>query len=49
MGVAMSGQAVDNDHGASGKAMSAHDSDRDAIIALIHRNRIAIWTHDFDL
>jgi DNA-binding CsgD family transcriptional regulator len=50
MGVAMSGHAVDNDHGASGKApMSDHDSDRDAIIALIHRNRIAIWTHDFDL
>lgn len=28
--------------------MSDHD-DREAIIALIHRNRIAIWTHDFEM
>lgn len=25
------------------------DADREAIIALIHRNRIGIWTNDFDL
>ena len=29
--------------------MSDQDADREAIIALIHRNRIAIWTNDFDL
>ncbi|MEO7221085.1 MAG: helix-turn-helix transcriptional regulator [Devosia sp.] len=29
--------------------MPDHDADREAIIALIHRNRIAIWTSDFDL
>ena len=29
--------------------MSDQDADRDAIIALIHRNRIAVWTNDFDL
>lgn len=28
--------------------MSEHVSDRDAIVALIHRNRIAMWTNDFD-
>jgi DNA-binding CsgD family transcriptional regulator len=28
--------------------MSDQDADRDAIIALIHRNRIAIWTGDYD-
>ena len=27
--------------------MSDHDADRDAIIALIHRNRIAVWTRNF--
>jgi len=29
--------------------MSDHEADRQAIIELIHRNRIAIWTNDFDL
>jgi DNA-binding CsgD family transcriptional regulator len=29
--------------------MPDHDSDRAAIVELIHRNRIAIWTNDFDL
>ena len=29
--------------------MSDQDADRDAIIALIHRNRIAVWTGDIDL
>jgi DNA-binding CsgD family transcriptional regulator len=29
--------------------MTDTDADRDAIIALIHRNRVAIWTNDFDL
>jgi DNA-binding CsgD family transcriptional regulator len=29
--------------------MSEQESDRQAIIELIHRNRIAIWTNDFDL
>lgn len=29
--------------------MPDNDADRDAIIALIHRNRAAIWTHDFAL
>jgi DNA-binding CsgD family transcriptional regulator len=28
--------------------MSDHDSDRAAIIELIHRNRITMWTNDFD-
>ena len=27
----------------------SEDADREAIIALIHRNRIAIWTNDFEL
>jgi DNA-binding CsgD family transcriptional regulator len=30
-------------------AMSDATADREAIIALIHRNRIAIWTNDFEL
>jgi DNA-binding CsgD family transcriptional regulator len=29
--------------------MAEENADRDAIIELIHRNRIAIWTNDFDL
>lgn len=29
--------------------MSQADADREAIIALIHRNRIAIWTADYEL
>lgn len=29
--------------------MADQDADRTAIIELINRNRIAIWTHDFDL
>lgn len=29
--------------------MSDHEADRKAIIELIHRNRIAVWTNDFDL
>ena len=29
--------------------MSDHEADREAIIALIHRNRIAIWTNNFEL
>lgn len=29
--------------------MSDLEADREAIIALIHRNRIAIWTNDFEL
>jgi DNA-binding CsgD family transcriptional regulator len=29
--------------------MSEQDADRAAIIELIHRNRIAVWTNDFDL
>jgi DNA-binding CsgD family transcriptional regulator len=29
--------------------MPDQDADRDAIIALIHRNRIGIWTNDFEL
>jgi DNA-binding CsgD family transcriptional regulator len=28
--------------------MSEHDADREAIIALIHRNRIAVWTQDYE-
>lgn len=28
--------------------MSEHESDRDAIVALIHRNRIAMWTADYE-
>lgn len=29
--------------------MPEHDADREAIIALIHRNRIALWTNDYEL
>jgi DNA-binding CsgD family transcriptional regulator len=32
-----------------GMGMSDHDSDRAAIIELIHRNRIGIWTNNFEL
>ncbi|RYE07730.1 MAG: hypothetical protein EOP22_16515 [Hyphomicrobiales bacterium] len=28
--------------------MPAQDADREAIIALIHRNRISVWTNDFE-
>jgi DNA-binding CsgD family transcriptional regulator len=28
--------------------MADQDADRDAIIALIHRNRISVWSNDFD-
>jgi DNA-binding CsgD family transcriptional regulator len=29
--------------------MSDHEADREAIVALIHRNRIGIWTNNFEL